>query len=92
MAQGKKINSTIPIGSIESAVLNGDFVSARLSMAARLARMLDNTDSARDVKALSMSLIPLLDRCEQDEKAASVQENTPLANILAEAEAALANA
>ena len=92
MAQGKKINSTIPIGSVESAVLSGDFVSARLSMAARLARMLDNTDSARDVKALSMSLIPLLDRCEQDEKAKTVQDNTPLANILAEAEAALANA
>lgn len=92
MAQGKKISSTIPIGSIESAVLTGDFASARLSMAARLARMLDNTDSARDVKALSMSLIPLLDRCEQDEKALTVQENTPLASILAEAEAALANA
>ena len=92
MAQGKKINSIIPIGSVESAVLSGDFVSARLSMAARLARMLDNIDSARDVKALSMSLIPLLDRCEQDEKAKTVHDNTPLASILAEAEAALANA
>jgi hypothetical protein len=92
MAQGKKINNTIPIGSIESAVISGDFCSARLSMAARLARMLDNTDSARDVKALSMSLIPLLDRCELDEQARSTSEETPLADILAEAEAALANA
>lgn len=92
MAAGKKIDSTIPMGSVESAVSNGEWSKARLQMAAKLARMLDNTDCARDVKSLSLSLIPLIDKCEQDERASHAQENTPLADILAEAEAMLVNA
>lgn len=92
MAAGKKIDSTIPIGSVEGAVLNGEWANARLQMAAKLARMLDNTDCARDVKSISLSLVPLLDKCEHDEKANNAVDDTPLADILAEAEAMLANA
>lgn len=92
MAQGRKIDGTIPIGSIEEAVLNGEWASARLSMAAKLARMMDNTDSARDVKAISLSLAPLLDKCEVDAKQAADAVDTPFAMIMREAEEALANA
>ena len=92
MAKGKPIDSTIPIGSIEAAVLNGEWASARLSMAVKLARMMDNTDSARDVKSLSLSLEPLLDKCEADAIRAVENSETPYARIMREAEAALANA
>ena len=92
MAQGKRINSAIPIGSIEQAVLDGDWPSARLSMAIKMARMMDNTDSARDVKSLGLSLDPLLDKCEADALRAMDENETPYAQIMREAEAALANA
>ena len=92
MAKGKPIDNTIPIGSIEDAVLNGEWASARLSMAVKLARMMDNTDSARDVKSLSLSLEPLLDKCEADANRAVENSETPYAQIMREAEAALANA
>ena len=92
MAQGRPINDTIPIGSIESAVMNGEWAAARLSMAVKLARMMDNTDSARDVKSISLSLEPLLDKCETDAMRFAENAETPYAQIMREAEAALANA
>ena len=92
MARGKAVDRTIPMGSIENAVLNGDWMQARLNMAARLARMMDNTDCARDVKSICLSLMPLIDKCEETERQTQSASNTPLESILAEAEAALANA
>ena len=92
MAQGRAIKNTIPIGSIESAVLNGEWAAARLSMAVKLARMMDNTDSARDVKSISLSLEPLLDKCEADAQREIDNAETPYAQIMREAEAALAHA
>lgn len=92
MAKGKAITNTIPIGSIEAAVMNGEWASARLSMAVKLARMMDNTDCARDIKSLSLSLDPLLDKCEADAQRIMDKQETPYAQIMREAEAALANA
>lgn len=92
MAQGKPISDAIPVGSIEKAVRNGEWASARLSMAVKLARMMDNTDSARDVKSISLSLEPLLDKCEADAQRVNDAVDTPYAQIMREAEAALANA
>ena len=89
MPKGKQIVNTVPIGSIEDAVRNSEWSNARLRMAVKLARMMDNSDSARDIKSLSLSLEPLLDKCEADAVARGVEEGTPLADILAEAEAAL---
>ena len=83
MSQGKRVDMTVPIDSVEDAVVRQDWKGARLAMAVRLARMLDSTDSARDVKALAMSLDPLIDKCESDSKADDeVAKDTPLADIL----------
>lgn len=92
MAKGKAIDSTIPIGSIEQAVIDGNWASARLSMAVKLARMMDNTDSARDVKSISLSLEPLLDKCEADAKKIVESTDTPYAQIMREAEELLTHA
>ena len=92
MAQGRAIDNTIPIGSIESAVLNNEWTTARFNMAVKLARMMDNTDSARDVKSISLSLEPLLDKCEADAQRMIENTETPYAQIMREAEAALENA
>lgn len=92
MAKGKAIDSTIPIGSIEQAVIDGNWASARLSMAVKLARMMDNTDSARDVKSISLSLEPLLDKCEADAKKIVENTETPYAQIMREAEELLTHA
>lgn len=87
MSQGKKIRMEEPAKNVEQAILDNDYPSARKAMAVRLARMFDNTDSARDVKALSISLAPLIERCEQDFTAESDTEaDTPLNRIVAMAE------
>lgn len=87
MSQGKKIRMDEPAKNVEQAILDDDYPSARKAMAVRLARMFDNTDSARDVKALSISLAPLIERCEQDFTAdADAEEDTPLNRIVAMAE------
>jgi hypothetical protein len=44
--------------------------------------MFDATDSAREVKALSMSLEPMLDKCERDSDEKAEKESTPLDEIL----------
>lgn len=83
MSQGKRVDMTVPIDSVEDAVVRQDWKGARLAMAVRLARMLDSTDSARDVKALVMSLDPLIDKCESDSKTdEDAAKDTPLADIL----------
>lgn len=89
MSQGRKIDmSAEPIG-VEAAILENDFQGARRAMAVRLARMFDNTDSARDVKALSITLGPAIDRCEEDFNAESeAEEETPLSRIVGMAEGA----
>lgn len=82
MSQGKKVDMTIPIQSVEAAVLSNDWSAARYAMTVRLARMFDQTDSARDVKALSMSLEPMIDKCEKDFEESNEREDTPLDGIL----------
>lgn len=92
MAQGKQITNESPIGSIEQAVRDSDFTKARYSMSVKLARMMDATDSARDVKSLSLTLLDLLEKCETDRLREAEKNDTPLASILAEAETVMANA
>lgn len=83
--------STMRIGGIEAAIAASDWPAARRAMALRLAKMMDETTSARDVKGITMSLLPLMERCEADE-AAQGASSTPYDAIMREAEAALANA
>ena len=80
------------IESVEDAVRDEDWPAARKRMAIKLARMLDGTDSARDVKSISLSLAPLLNECDADSKKADDDNTTPLASILAEAERVIADA
>ena len=83
MSAGKKIDMDAPAGGVEQAIIENDYPAARKAMAVRLARMFDNTDSARDVKALSISLAPLVERCEQDFNATSDEKaDTPLNRIM----------
>jgi len=87
MSQGKKIRMDEPARGVEMALLEDDYASARKAMAIRLAHMFDNTDSARDVKAISMSLAPLIERCEADAQVvADAEEDTPLNRIMSMAE------
>lgn len=67
MAAGKRVD-TAELQSVEDAIRDGDYAETRKRMALRLARMMDNSESARDVKAVAMSLAPLVDRIEQDER------------------------
>ena len=69
------------------AIRDGDWVRARRLMAIRLGEAFDQTDSARDLKAISMSLTPLMVACEADDLREAAGADTPLADILAEAEA-----
>lgn len=91
MAQGKPIDRNAKAGCIEQAVVSGNFPDARRAMAIKLARMMDGTDSARDVKSISLTLDSLLDKCEADALRLSDMADTPYAQIMREAEAALAN-
>ena len=51
--------------SIEAAVVSGDWNRARLIAAQKVARMMDKTESPREVKALAISLKDLVDKCEK---------------------------
>ena len=90
MARGRSIPKNTEAASVEKAILDNDWGSARYAMAVKLGRMFDHTDSARDVKAISLSLTPLVDACEAATRG-DVKE-TPLDSILAEAEKVIANA
>lgn len=57
-------------------------------MAIRLADAFDTTDSARDLKALSLSLIPLVEACEVDALRDEDAERSPLFKIVEEARGA----
>lgn len=82
----------MPAGRIEQAVASNDYQLARSLMAVKLARMLDATDSARDAKSICLSLVQLLDKCEEDSKRDADTSMTPYAQIMAEAERVLADA
>jgi len=87
MSQGKKIDMKADAGPVESALLNDDYPAARKAMAIKLARMFDGTDSARDLKANTLSLAPLVEKCEQDFTAkGDAEADNPLNRIVAMAE------
>ena len=85
MASG--VSPTLGSTDLGGAIRDGDWVRARRLMAIRLGEAFDQTDSARDLKAISMSLVPLMVACEADDVREAAASGTPLADILAEAEA-----
>lgn len=84
MANG--ISPTLSNTDLGGAIRDGDWVRARRLMAIRLGEAFDQTDSARDLKAISMSLTPLMTQCEADDLRESASGDTPLATLMAEAD------
>lgn len=52
--------------SIADAVESKDWQKARHLTALKVARAIDSTESSREIKALSLSLVKLIDACEKD--------------------------
>lgn len=77
--------------SIEQAWANRDELGVAVAVAQKYARVLDMTDSGRDIKPLATGLFEAIDRVHALE-AVSGNTDTPYAQIMREAEAALANA
>ena len=78
--------SALPDGPITEAVAGKDWPAARQAIAEKLARCLDATDSARDVKGLARELVSVLDSTELDQRANIAIEESPLAALLREAD------
>ena len=81
------VSPTMTETRVASAIGDADWPQARRLMAQRLGEAFDQTDSARDLKAIAMSLIPLIESCELDEQRSVDRSETPLASIMAEASA-----
>ena len=51
---------------IADAVEAKDWALARQLTALKVARAMDNTESSREIKALSLSMVELISECEKD--------------------------
>lgn len=78
--------------SIEHAWTTRNEIATTRAVVQKYARVLDMTDSGRDIKPLASGMFEAIDRLKALEASQGATENTPLADILAEAEATLANA
>ena len=54
---------------IADAVEAKDWALARQLTALKVARAMDNTESSREIKALSLSMVELISECEKDGEA-----------------------
>lgn len=91
MPKNKPLPTSKP-DSIEQAWAKQDELALTSAVIQKYARVLDMTDSGRDIKPLASGLFEAVDRYNALEASQGVESETPLADILAEAEAALANA
>lgn len=78
--------------SIETAWVESGEIEAVRAVIQKYARVLDMTDSGRDIKPLASGMFDAIDRLKTLEAAEASSGSSPLATILAEAEAVLANA
>ena len=69
---------------LSEAVKNADWATARHLAAIKVAEAMERTESARDTKALALSLDQLIDKCEAEQVGAA-DTSTPLASILEQA-------
>ncbi len=91
MPKNKPLPTSAP-DSIEQAWAKQDELALTSAVIQKYARVLDMTDSGRDIKPLASGLFEAVDRYNALEASQGVESETPLADILAEAEAALINA
>lgn len=90
MPKNKPLPTSAP-KSIETSWINGNEVEMIDAIVRKYARVLDMTDSGRDIKPLVTGMFEAVDRLHALKAAQGAENNTPLADILAEAEAMLAN-
>ena len=87
-------NAPLPTSAPESIELawagNGETAAVR-AVVRKYARVLDMTDSGRDIKPLASGMFEAIDRLKSLEAEESAKTESPLAEILAEANAVLAN-
>ena len=89
MPKNKPLETSKPV-SIEEAWRNGDEPALIAAVVQKYARVLDMTDSGRDIKPLASGMFEAMDRLKAINASSGCA--TPLDNILAEAEKVLANA
>ena len=89
MPKNKPLPTSAP-DPIEQAWASRDELSVAIAVAQKYARVLDMTDSGRDIKPLATGLFEAIDRVHALEAMDDTRE-TPFAQIMREAEAALAN-
>lgn len=90
MPKNKPLDTSSP-ESIEEAWAYGDEALMVRAVIRKFARVLDMTDSGRDIKPLATGMFEAIDRLKAMEAEASVESGSQLADILAEADALLAN-
>jgi len=72
--------------SLSDAVRHADWDTARHLAAIKVAEAMERTESARDTKALALSLDQLIDKCSASQ-VGRADDATPLDEILARARA-----
>ena len=78
--------------SLETAWTEGGELAVTSQAVRKYTQVIDVTESGRDMKPLISGMFEAIDRLKALEAADGTSSETPLADILAEAEAALANA
>ena len=84
MPKNKALETSNP-ESIEEAWADGDELAMARAVVRKYARVLDMTDSGRDIKPLATGMFEAMDRVRALE-AKQNTSNTPLASIMAEAD------
>ena len=90
MPRNKPLDTSVP-ESIETAWRDGDEAAVVAAVVCKYARVLDMTDSGRDIKPLASGMFEAIDRLRAIQ-ACGHGSDTPLAEIIAEAEKITANA
>ena len=85
MPKNKPLPTSAP-ESIEEAWASGDELAMARALVRKYARVLDMTDSGRDIKPLATGMFEAMDRVRVLESKSNVGD-TPLASIMAEADA-----
>lgn len=86
MPKNKALPTSAP-ESIETAWADGDELAMARAVVRKYARVLDMTDSGRDIKPLATGMFEAMDRVRALEAKRDSANGTPLASILADAEA-----
>lgn len=91
MPKNRPLETSAP-ESIEEAWANGDELATTHAIVRKYARVLDMTDSGRDIKPLASGMFEAIDRLKALQASEGAKANSPLADLLAEADALLVHA